>query len=150
MSLQFIEFPLHDRIMQGIGWNIIWSVFQIATPNRYVELVRIPLCWMGRDSPVGIATGYGLEVRGSNLGGVEIFRTPPDRPWAHLVSCTMSTGTFPGVKQPGRDAGHRPLLVLRSRKSRAIPLPLSGPSGLLRSIFTFLPLCWELTEELNV
>jgi hypothetical protein len=34
--------------------------------------------YVGRDSLVGIATRYGLEVRGSNL---EIFRTCPDQPW---------------------------------------------------------------------
>ena len=36
---------------------------------------------MGRDSSVGLATGYGLDGPGSNPGGVEIFRTRPDRPW---------------------------------------------------------------------
>jgi hypothetical protein len=36
---------------------------------------------MGRDSSVGIATGYGWTVRGSDRGGGgEIFRTRPDRP----------------------------------------------------------------------
>jgi hypothetical protein len=34
-----------------------------------------------RDSSVGIATRYGWKVRVSNLGGGEIFRTRPDRPW---------------------------------------------------------------------
>ena len=34
----------------------------------------------GPDSVVVIATGYGIEVRGSNSGGGEIFRTCPDRP----------------------------------------------------------------------
>jgi len=35
----------------------------------------------GPDSSVGTATGYGVEVQGSNPGGGEIFRTCPDRPW---------------------------------------------------------------------
>jgi hypothetical protein len=48
----------------------------------------------------------GLTVRGSNPGGGEIFRTRPDRPWAHPASCTMGTGYFPGVKRPGRGADH--------------------------------------------
>jgi len=43
-----------------------------------------------------LATGW--TVRGSNPGGGEIFRTCPDRPWAHPASCTMATGSFPGVK----------------------------------------------------
>jgi hypothetical protein len=58
-------------------------------------------------------------------------------PGAHPVSCTMGTGSFPGVKRPGRGADHPPLLSPRSRKSRAIPLPPSGPSGLLLGAFTF-------------
>jgi DNA-binding response OmpR family regulator len=29
-------------------------------------------------------------------------RTSPDRPWAHPASCTMNTGSIPGVKRPGR------------------------------------------------
>src|SRR5215472_6677411 len=49
----------------------------------------------------------------------------------------MGKGYFPGVKRPGRGADHPALLVLRSRKSRAIPLPPSGPSDLLRGTCTF-------------
>jgi hypothetical protein len=37
----------------------------------------------------------------------------------------MGTRSFPGVKRPGRGADHPPLLALRSRKSKAIPLPIS-------------------------
>jgi len=36
---------------------------------------------IGRDSSVGIATRYGLDGRGSNLGGGEIFSTSLDRSW---------------------------------------------------------------------
>jgi hypothetical protein len=39
--------------------------------------------------------------------------------------------------RPGRGADHPPLLAPSSRKSRAIPVPPSGPSGLLRGTFTF-------------
>jgi hypothetical protein len=34
----------------------------------------------------------------------------------------MGTGSFPGVKRPRRDADPSPVLVLRSKQSRAIPL----------------------------
>jgi hypothetical protein len=37
--------------------------------------------WVGLDSSVDIATRYGLEDQGSNLGRGEIFRTRSDRPW---------------------------------------------------------------------
>jgi hypothetical protein len=45
-----------------------------------------------------------LTVRGSNPGGVEIFRTCPKQ--ANPASCTMDTGSFPGVKRSGRGADH--------------------------------------------
>jgi hypothetical protein len=49
----------------------------------------------------------GWAVRGSNPDGGEIFSSSPD-PGAHPASCTMGTGSFPGVKRPGRDADHPP------------------------------------------
>jgi len=55
-------------------------------------------------------------------------------PGVHTTSCTMGTGSFPGVKS-GRSVMLTPhlLLVLWSRKSRAIPLPSYGPYGLYRA-----------------
>jgi len=51
-------------------------------------------------------------VRGSNPGGGETFRNCPDRPWAHTASCTMSTGSFSGVKSGrGVTLTPHPLLV---------------------------------------
>jgi len=66
-------------------------------------------------------------------------------PGAHPASCTMGTGSFPGVKS-GRDVmmTPHPLLVPRSRKSRAIPLlplwaiqPVQSLSAYTRVHFTF-------------
>jgi hypothetical protein len=56
------------------------------------------------------------------------------------ASCTMGTGSFPRVKRPRRVADHPPPLAPRSRRSRVIPLPPSGLSGLLRDAFTFTEL----------
>ena len=78
----------------------------------------------GPGSSVGIATDYGLDGLGSNPGGDEIFR--PCRP--------ILGPTQPPVKWvPGLSRGVKcgrgvlltthPLLVSRSWKSRAIPLP---------------------------
>ena len=50
-----------------------------------------------------LATGW--TVRGSNPGGGEIFLTCPE---AHPASYTMGTGSFPGVKRPGRGVDHPP------------------------------------------
>jgi hypothetical protein len=40
----------------------------------------------------------------SNPGGGKIFRTCPDWPWGPINM--MGTGSFPGVKQPGRGNNH--------------------------------------------
>ena len=79
---------------------------------------------MGRDSSVGIATGYGLD-------GPEIeslwrtrFSAPVQTgPGANPASCTMGTGSFTGVKS-GRGVTLTPHLHLVpwSRKNRTIPL----------------------------
>ena len=81
---------------------------------------------MGRDSSVGVTIRYGLDGPGLNLGGGEIFRTRPDRPWAHPASYTMGTGSFPGVKQPGRGADH-PLSSSAEVEER-VELHLYSPS----------------------
>jgi hypothetical protein len=50
----------------------------------------------GPGSSVGIATGYGLDDS-------EI-----ESSWAHPVSYTMGTGSFPGLNRPGRGADYPP------------------------------------------
>ena len=65
---------------------------------------------MGRDSSVGIATGYGLDGPGieSRLEG-EIFRTCPDRPWDPPSLLYNGYRVFPwGKERPGRDADPSP------------------------------------------
>ena len=78
----------------------------------------------GPGSSVGIATDYWLEGPESNLGEEEIFPPVQTGPGAHPASYTMDTGCFLGVKC-GRGVllNTHPLLVPRSWKSRAIPLP---------------------------
>ena len=65
---------------------------------------------MGPDSSVGIATRYGLDGPGieSRWGGRDLpYQSIPAR-GAHLASYTMGTGSFPGVKRPGRGVDHPP------------------------------------------
>jgi hypothetical protein len=45
-------------------------------------------------------------VRGSNPGGARFFAHVQTGPEAHPASCTMGTGSFPGVKRPRRGADH--------------------------------------------
>jgi hypothetical protein len=69
--------------------------------------------------------------------GMRFFLHVQTGPGAHPASCTMGFGLSRGQNEPRRGADHPTLLAPRSRKSTAIPLPLSGPWSLLRGSFTF-------------
>jgi hypothetical protein len=64
----------------------------------------------GRDSSVGIATGYRLDCPEieSRPVGARVFVHVHTGPVAYPASCTMGTGSFPGVKRPGRGVDHSP------------------------------------------
>jgi len=68
---------------------------------------------VGRDSSVGIATGYGLDGPGIESRWGARFSAPVQTgPGAHPASCTMGTGSFPGVKSGwGVTLTPHPLLV---------------------------------------
>ena len=88
----------------------------------------------------------GIESR---PGGGRDFSPVQTGPGAHPTSCNMGTGSFPGVKC-GRGVllTTHPLLVLRSWKSRAIPLPsLWATPGLYRENFTFYCTCKPTENE---
>ena len=80
---------------------------------------------MGRDSSVGIATE--LSWWGAR------FSTPVQTgSGAHPASYTMGTGSFPGVKRPGRGVNHPPpsSAEVKERVEYTFTPPL-GRSGLL-------------------
>jgi len=73
----------------------------------------------GRVSEVGIATRYGWKAWGSNPGGVEIFRTRPDRAWDPPSLLYNGYRVCLWVKGPGRGLGHptpHPHLALSLKK----------------------------------
>ena len=89
---------------------------------------------------VGIATDYGLGGLGSNPGGGRDFPPFKTGHGAQPASCTRGTGSFPGVKC-GRGVllTTHPLLVPRSWKGRAIPLPpLWATTGPVTRLLYFL------------
>ena len=61
----------------------------------------------GRDGSVSAATGYGLDGPAiESHWGSEIFCPRPDFPRADPASYAMSTGSFLGLKRPGRGVVH--------------------------------------------
>ena len=64
---------------------------------------------MGRDSSVGIVTGYGLDGPGIESWAGEIFRTCPDWPWGPPSLLYNGYQVFPGGKEwPGHDTDPSP------------------------------------------
>ena len=109
----YYQSVLHIRKNTNIVKPCYWGPHFVTTLNQYV----------GRDSSVGIATGYGLDGPGIESRCDEIFRTCPARSWCPPSLLFNRYRVFPTEKQrPGRDADPSPLPVPWSRKSRAIPL----------------------------
>jgi hypothetical protein len=81
---------------------------------------------MGRDGVVGIATlrsgrsGDRVQVRAR-------FSAPVlTGPGAHPATYTMGTGSFPGVKRPGRGVNHPPLFSAEVKER--VELYICSPS----------------------
>ena len=66
--------------------------------------IMFPLpAYGGRDSSAGTATRYQLDSPGNEYRWGARFSAPVQTgPGAHPASCTMDTGSFPGVKRPVR------------------------------------------------
>ena len=83
---------------------------------------------MGRDSVVVIATRYGLDGPGiESRWGARFSALVQTGPGAHAASYTMGTGSFPGVKQPGRSLDHPP--PSSAEVKERVELYLYSPSG---------------------
>jgi len=66
----------------------------------------------GSGSSVGIATDYELDGPGTYSGGARFSAPVHTGPGARSASCTMGTGSFPGVKSGrGVTLTPHPLLV---------------------------------------
>jgi hypothetical protein len=71
----------------------------------------------GRDSSLGIVTGYRLGGLGIESRRGARFSPPVQTgPGAHPAFYTIGTGSFPGVKRPGRGVEHPPHLAPRLKK----------------------------------
>ena len=102
------------------GWFTVWNPIQ---SNLSQYLIRV-LLLSGPGSSVGIVIDYGLDGPEIESRWGEIFPPVQTGPGAHPASCTMGTGSFPGVRYGwGVLLTTYHLLVPRSWKSRAIPLP---------------------------
>ena len=87
----------------------------IITELKYMyklNLGYVTVKFGGPGSVVGIATGYGLDGPGIESRGARSSAPVQTDPGAHPASCTMGTGSFPGLKSGrGVTLTPHPLLV---------------------------------------
>jgi hypothetical protein len=91
--------------------NQLCRVASIILSDNYYwsSPTALPSCmWalMDRDSSVSIATHYGLDALGIESRWGQDFPRVQAGPGAHPASCTIGTGSFPGVKRPGHGVDH--------------------------------------------
>jgi hypothetical protein len=93
-----------------------------------------------RDSSTGTATRYGLDGPGIKSRWEARFSAPVQTsPGAHPASSTTGTGSFPGVKRPGRGVDHPPHLAPRLNSRAIILLHFWAFVAFSRVNFTFSP-----------
>jgi hypothetical protein len=84
--------------------------------------------FVGRDSSVGIATELRAGRSEDRIPVEARFSAPVQTgPGAYTDSFTMGTGSFPGVKRPGRGVDHPPRSSAGPKER--VELYLYSPSG---------------------
>jgi hypothetical protein len=80
------DIQFHDMFVQQVDFHFEGSCIVI---HMFIEI---------GDRVGGVVTRYGLEGLGIILVGVRFSAPIQTGPGAHPASCTMGTGSFPGVK----------------------------------------------------
>jgi hypothetical protein len=122
--------PAVTGIMSGsFSFKRFWSRIIGSDTLRYISLIYSGLLTVlhtlyGPGSSVGIATELRAGRPGDRIPVGRDFPPVQTGSGAHPASCTIGTGSFPGVKCGwGVLLTTHPLLMPRSRKGRAILLP---------------------------
>jgi len=85
------------------------KITEISSSHCTTSVIRKDNMYRNWDSSVGIATQYELDGPGiESRWGARPSAPVQMAPEAHPASYTMGTGSFPGVKRPGRGADHPP------------------------------------------
>jgi hypothetical protein len=124
--------------------------------SPYLLCNLVPDCRIW-DNSVGMETHYGAGRSGDRIPVVTRFSALVlTGPGNHSASYTMGTGSFPGLKRPGRGVDHLPTSTIEVKQR--IELYLYSPSGsswpVLRVKFTsysgIFTICYRTNSTVNV
>ena len=106
--------------------EVLWAVTVCSSETNCQSFVFCAEGMWYRGSSVGIATRYGLEGQGiESRSGQDFPHTSRPAQGAHPASCTMGTGSFPGIKS--------------GRGVTLTPHPLLVPLGMKEYSYTSTP-----------
>ena len=103
-SINYILTLITPKTETGITpWNSAINVGTVCKISAFLIIHRLFMfCYDPKDGPgcsVCIVTGYGLNGLGIESRWERDFSAPVQTgPGAHPASCTMGTGSYPGVK----------------------------------------------------
>jgi len=91
-----------------IVW-VSWAWFRVYLISSYFQDIKF---WTFNNVS-GLRSRYSYSLRAGRCGhrilvGARFSAPVHTGPGAHPASCTIGTGSFPGVKQPGRGVKHPP------------------------------------------
>jgi len=128
-----------------VGFGFIWLMLNMDTTdivmsNSDGENFMVLQKWIdGRDSVVGIAIRYRLDRLEPEPRRGEIFGAFQTGLEAHAISCTVGTGSFPGLKRLERGADHPPSnATLRMTRSYASVRLLCLPRHVMGDLYLYL------------
>jgi len=91
--------------------------FLSSLVSGFTFLCSIRSVAVGRDSAVGITTGYGADGPGiESRWGTRLSAPVQPGPGAHPVYYTMDIVVFPGIMRPGRGVDNPPHLAPTLKK----------------------------------
>jgi len=132
---------LHAQLM--VLQRSKWAIFNVVMFHHYIFYDP---GYLGAGIPQSVwRLTTGWNVRGSNPGGGEIFRTCPDRTWDPLSLLYNGNRVFPGGK--AAEAWRWPPTSSSAEVKQRVELYLYSPSGRSWPVLGWTELGYSLIEH---
>jgi len=128
VTWNFFAVRSSQHLAQPPSWMI--NPCRLST-TAYSVCSQLPSILRGRNSVARLATRYLLDGPGiESRWRLDFSATVQTGAGAQLAFYTMVTGSFPGVKRPGRGVDHPPLSSAEGKEYSYTSIPLQFHRGL--------------------